>query len=120
MFAGVISHILINIILLVKVNIATIYAYLSLIGFNASLNSHCAYLLLLEIVGPNYRSLYCALLNGLDGGAANVLLPLFYLFLKNWYYLLYFHIAYAAALVLPIWFFIPESPKFLISKQRFK
>ena len=102
-----IAHLAINVILLVKTNIATLYAYLALIGFNASLNSHCAYLLLLEIVGPNYRSFYCALLNGLDGGAANFLLPIYYWLLKNWYYLLYFHFAYNVALILPILLFIP-------------
>ena len=116
---GVISHALILLQIKIKFNIYSLYGLLTLIGFQAALSANCGYLLLIELVGPGSRALFCALLNGIDGGIGNTLLPLYYKYIKNWWYLYYFNVVYSAALALPIIFFIPESPKFLIAQRKF-
>ena len=115
---GVVLHILTQLIYIIKLNVASLYAATCILGFKAAITNLVTYLLLVEIVSPNFRAVFCALANGFDGGS-NAWLPLVYQFGKSYWVVYWINLALAAVLLIPLIFFIPESPKFLIGQRRY-
>ena len=76
---GVLLHIVTQLIYIIKLNIVSLYIATCLLGFKAAITNLVTYLLLVEIVSPNFRAIFCALANGFDG-ASNAWLPLAYEF----------------------------------------
>ena len=50
--AGIISHLFIMLIIQIKFTLPSLYVMLTFLGFHAALSGNCAYLLLIELVGP--------------------------------------------------------------------
>ena len=74
---GVILHILTQLIYIIHLDVTTLYLATCLLGFKAAITNLVTYLLLVEMVSPGFRAVFCALANGFDGGS-NLWLPLAY------------------------------------------
>ncbi len=88
------------------------------VGFKTPLTTSISYLLLLEIVGPEYRATICAI-NSFFDGFSNLWLPLLHSYGKNWWILYWLNLGQAILVILPLILFVRESPKFLISLRRY-
>ena len=88
------------------------------LGFKASLTVSLSYILLLEIVSPNLRAIFNAVLGSFDS-LSTLCLPFFFEYAKKWRYLYWENLGLAALLILPHVLLVKESPKFLVSRRRF-
>lgn len=110
---GLVLHIVNQLIYIIKLNTTTLYIAIVIFGFKGAITILVSYLLLVEIVSPKFRAVFCALSNGIDG-SSNAWLPLVYQFGKSFWILYWMNFILAITLLTPMIFFIPESPKFLI------
>ena len=118
-FGGLIFHIAILLILVIKVNPFTLIVFLFLLGFKAPLTISVVYLLLLEIVSPQRRAIITLFAN-VSESVATLILPLIFQFGKKWRILFWLNFGIATLLLLLFLFIIVESPKFLVSMRRFE
>ncbi|XP_042355459.1 solute carrier family 22 member 5-like [Plectropomus leopardus] len=90
---------------------------LFLSGLGQISNYISAFVLGSEILTGNVRVLFSSLGVGLSFSFGYMMLPLFAYFLRDWKSLL-LAISLPGLLYIPLWWFIPESPRWLISQGR--
>ena len=81
--------------------------------------SHINYMLLMEQVEEGVRPYFSLLINGFDG-LGNTFLALVYLYIGNWYPWFAVNIGLVSLCLLVYIFYMKESPRYLISKRKFK
>ncbi|KAA8586700.1 hypothetical protein FQN60_000536, partial [Etheostoma spectabile] len=87
------------------------------VGFGLISNYVAAFVLGTEILGPRVRTVFSTAGATLFFGAGYMLLPLFAYFVRDWRMLLLGQ-ALASFLYVPLWWYIPESPRWLLSQGR--
>ena len=93
--AGAGLYILVELMLLVKMNYVTLYINLFVIGFDSPLLVSLSYLLLIEVVAPKKRACYNMILNVFDSSSI-LLLTLLFQFGKNWWILFWLNLGLCA------------------------
>ena len=116
--AGAVLYILIEVMLLVKMNYVTLYINLFVLGFDSPLLVSLPYFLLIEVVAPKKRACYNMIINIFDSSSTLVLAVLFQ-FGKNWWILFWLNLGLCALGLLILLFGIKESPKFYVSVRQF-
>ena len=116
---GLLVFILILLLSILKMSIETIYISLFMIGVSGTLLYLIPYLLLIESVSPDYRSAISGILPLFDD-LSLIYLPILYEFTQSWRIIYYLNLVLTAIALLPIIYFIRESPKFLVSDGKFK
>ncbi len=111
---GLVGHAILVLLILLIPYAEVIYLFMALQGIQVATTSQVAYVLLLEMVPTNRRSLYCAMLNTLDGGLSSMLLPLFYYLVGDWRILFFFNLFVTVAVFIML-FFVTESPRYYLS-----
>ncbi|CAJ1063491.1 solute carrier family 22 member 4-like isoform X1 [Xyrichtys novacula] len=87
------------------------------VGFGSISKYVAAFVLGAEILGPRVRTIYSTAGVSLFFGAGYMLLPLFAFFIRDWRMLL-LGLALPSVLCVPFWWYIPESPRWLLSQGR--
>ncbi|XP_031729916.1 solute carrier family 22 member 5-like [Anarrhichthys ocellatus] len=87
------------------------------VGLAQISNYVAAFVLGTEILGPGVRTVFSTAGVSLFFGAGYMLLPLFAYFLRDWRKLL-LGISLPGFLYVPLWWYIPESPRWLLSQGR--
>uniref|UniRef100_A0A8D0CSW7 Solute carrier family 22 member 21 n=1 Tax=Sander lucioperca TaxID=283035 RepID=A0A8D0CSW7_SANLU len=87
------------------------------VGFGLISNYVAAFVLGTEILGPRVRTVFSTAGVTLFFGAGYMLLPLFAYFIRDWRMLLLGQ-TLAGFLYVPLWWYIPESPRWLLSQGR--
>ncbi|KAL6098313.1 slc22a5 [Pungitius sinensis] len=87
------------------------------VGLGQISNYVAAFVLGTEILGPRVRTVFSTAGVSLFFGAGYMLLPLFAYFLRDWRKLL-LGLALPGFLCVPLWWYIPESPRWLLSQGR--
>ncbi|KAF2986022.1 hypothetical protein EK904_002180, partial [Melospiza melodia maxima] len=90
-----------------------------LVGMGQISNYVAAFVLGTEILGKSVRVLFCTLGVCIFYAFGYMLLPLFAFFLRDWRMLL-LALTLPGLLCIPLWWIIPESPRWLISMGRFQ
>ncbi|KAF5900749.1 solute carrier family 22 member 4, partial [Clarias magur] len=88
-----------------------------LTGFGQNSNYMAAFVLGSELLGKNMRLAYSVMGVCVFYAIGYALVPLFAYFLRSWRILL-LSLSLPALLYIPLWWFIPESPRWLLSKGR--
>ncbi|XP_074528310.1 solute carrier family 22 member 4-like [Halichoeres trimaculatus] len=88
-----------------------------IVGFGSISKYVSAFVLGTEILGPRIRTIYSTAGVSLFFGAGYMLLPLFAFFLRDWRMLL-LGLSLPGFLCIPFWWYIPESPRWLLSQGR--
>ncbi|XP_048817081.1 solute carrier family 22 member 5-like [Lagopus muta] len=90
-----------------------------LVGMGQISNYVAAFVLGTEILGKSVRLLFCTLGVCIFYAFGYMLLPLFAYFIRDWRMLL-LALTLPGLLFIPLWWIIPESPRWLISRGRFQ
>ncbi|OPJ87920.1 organic cation/carnitine transporter 2-like [Patagioenas fasciata] len=90
-----------------------------LVGMGQISNYVAAFVLGTEILGKSIRLLFCTLGVCIFYAFGYMLLPLFAYFIRDWRMLL-LALSLPGLLCIPLWWVIPESPRWLISQGRFQ
>ncbi|XP_010411414.2 solute carrier family 22 member 5-like [Corvus cornix cornix] len=90
-----------------------------LVGMGQISNYVAAFVLGTEILGKSIRVLFCTLGVCIFYSFGYMLLPLFAFFIRDWRMLL-LALTLPGLLCIPLWWVIPESPRWLISQGRFQ
>ncbi|OXB76679.1 UNVERIFIED_CONTAM: hypothetical protein H355_008718 [Colinus virginianus] len=90
-----------------------------LVGMGQISNYVAAFVLGTEILGKSIRLLYCTLGVCIFYAFGYMVLPLFAYFIRDWRMLL-LALTLPGLLFIPLWWIIPESPRWLISRGRFQ
>ncbi|XP_040006979.1 solute carrier family 22 member 5-like [Xiphias gladius] len=89
------------------------------VGMGQISNFMAAFVLGTEILGPRVRTIFSTMGVSVFFAAGYMLLPLLAFFIRDWRMLL-LGIAMPGFLCVPLWWFIPESPRWLLSQGRVK
>ncbi|XP_047585080.1 solute carrier family 22 member 4 isoform X2 [Lutra lutra] len=89
-----------------------------IVGMGQISNYVVAFILGTEILGKSVRIIFSTLGVCTFFAVGYMLLPLFAYFIRDWRMLL-LALTVPGVLCLPLWWFIPESPRWLISQRRF-
>ncbi|XP_026226009.1 solute carrier family 22 member 5 [Anabas testudineus] len=87
------------------------------VGLGQISNYVAAFVLGTEILGPRVRTIFSTAGVTLFFGVGYMLLPLFAFFIRDWRMLL-LGLTLPCVLCMPLWWFIPESPRWLLSQGR--
>ncbi|XP_027959225.1 solute carrier family 22 member 4 [Eumetopias jubatus] len=90
-----------------------------IVGMGQISNYVVAFILGTEILGKSVRILFSTLGVCTFFAVGYMLLPLFAYFIRDWRMLL-LALTVPGVLCIPLWWFIPESPRWLISQRRFR
>ncbi|XP_016052598.1 PREDICTED: solute carrier family 22 member 4 [Miniopterus natalensis] len=90
-----------------------------IVGMGQISNYVVAFILGTEILGKSVRIIFSTLGVCTFFAVGYMLLPLFAYFIRDWRMLL-LALTVPGLLCVPLWWFIPESPRWLISQRRFK
>uniref|UniRef100_G1SJV5 Solute carrier family 22 (organic cation/zwitterion transporter), member 4 n=1 Tax=Oryctolagus cuniculus TaxID=9986 RepID=G1SJV5_RABIT len=90
-----------------------------IVGMGQISNYVVAFILGTEILGKSVRILFSTLGVCTFFAVGYMLLPLFAYFIRDWRMLL-LALTVPGVLCVPLWWFIPESPRWLISQRRFR
>ncbi|XP_030427485.1 solute carrier family 22 member 4 isoform X1 [Gopherus evgoodei] len=90
-----------------------------IVGMGQISNYVVAFILGTEILGKSVRIIFCTLGVCTFFAIGYMLLPLFAYFIRDWRMLL-LALTVPGVLCVPLWWVIPESPRWLISQGRFK
>ncbi|XP_054481191.1 organic cation/carnitine transporter 2 [Anoplopoma fimbria] len=88
-----------------------------IVGLGHISNYVAAFVLGTEILGPGVRTIFSTAGVNLFFGAGYILLPLFAYFIRDWRMLL-LALTLPGFLYVPLWWYIPESPRWLLSQGR--
>ncbi|XP_078405830.1 organic cation/carnitine transporter 2-like [Cetorhinus maximus] len=88
-----------------------------LVGLGAISNYLAAFVLGSEVLGKSIRVTYCILGLAMSCTIGYVYLPLVAYFIRSWWMLL-LTLSFSDLLYVPLWWFIPESPRWLLIKGR--
>uniref|UniRef100_A0A8D2DQK2 Solute carrier family 22 member 5 n=1 Tax=Sciurus vulgaris TaxID=55149 RepID=A0A8D2DQK2_SCIVU len=90
-----------------------------IVGMGQISNYVVAFILGTEILGKSIRIIFSTLGVCTFFAVGYMVLPLFAYFIRDWRMLL-LALTVPGVLCIPLWWFIPESPRWLISQRRFK
>ncbi|XP_069754326.1 organic cation/carnitine transporter 2-like isoform X2 [Narcine bancroftii] len=97
-----------------------IYCFLNfLVGLGQISNYVAAFVLGTELLRKSIRILFCTLGVCISYAAGYMWLPLFAYFIRNWRILL-LTLSVTGLLYIPLWWFIPESPRWLLLNGKLK
>uniref|UniRef100_A0A096MAW1 Solute carrier family 22 member 21 n=1 Tax=Poecilia formosa TaxID=48698 RepID=A0A096MAW1_POEFO len=88
-----------------------------IVGMGQISNYIVAFVLGMEVLGPRTRTLFSTAAVSLFFGLGYMLLPLIAFFITDWRMLL-LALMLPSCLCMPLWWFIPESPRWLLSQGR--
>ncbi|XP_038651883.1 solute carrier family 22 member 5-like isoform X2 [Scyliorhinus canicula] len=88
-----------------------------IVGLGAISNYVAAFVLGSEMIGKSMRVLYCTLGIGISFALGYMFLPFVAYFIRSWWMLLLI-LSLTGLLYIPFWWFIPESPRWLLLKGR--
>ncbi|XP_069754330.1 organic cation/carnitine transporter 2-like [Narcine bancroftii] len=90
-----------------------------LVGLGQISNYVAAFVLGTELLRRSIRIMFCTLGTCISYAIGYMLLPLFAYYIRNWRMLL-LSLSLSSLLYIPLWWFIPESPRWLILNGRSK
>ncbi|XP_067899869.1 organic cation/carnitine transporter 2-like isoform X2 [Heterodontus francisci] len=88
-----------------------------LVGIGQISNYVAAFVIGSELLGKSIRITYCTLGIGISYACGYMFLPLVAYFIRSWRALL-FTLSLIGLMYIPLWWFIPESPRWLLLKGR--
>ncbi|XP_048399777.2 organic cation/carnitine transporter 2-like isoform X2 [Stegostoma tigrinum] len=95
-----------------------IFCFLNfLVGLGQISNYVAAFVLGLEVLGKSVRIMYCTLGVGISFAFGYMLLPLAAFFIRSWWALL-LALSVPGPFYIPLWWLIPESPRWLLTNGR--
>lgn len=116
---GALFQILIQLIYVIHLDIVSLYVALFLLGLRAPLSVAMGNMYMLEMVAPKHRPTF-AMITAMFDTSTMFWAPFVLEFGKSWWILYWLDLSLCLAVVLPLLFFIIESPRFLISVRKFK
>ena len=119
LFWGCIFQILIQLIYIIHLDITTLHIALFLLGIKAPLSVAMGNVYLLEMVAPKHRSTFAMITATLDTSTM-FWAPFVIEYGKSWWIIYWLDLGICIALILPLLFYVIESPRFLISINRYK
>ncbi|KAG7324465.1 hypothetical protein KOW79_012481 [Hemibagrus wyckioides] len=117
LFATMATQLVCSLLQVASVNWEMFAIFFCLTGFGQNSNYMAAFVLGSELLGKNLRLAFSVLGVCVFYAVGYALLPLFAYYLRSWRILLT-ALSLPALLYIPLWWFIPESPRWLLSKGR--